>query len=101
MLIEDGVDDDGEPEFVAITGPRNVERFGSFASVDFRVSRTWKLQRGTFMAFFEVSNLTNRENECCRDYDFDEDEVTGEDVFDSDVDYWMPLLPAIGVLWEF
>jgi outer membrane receptor protein involved in Fe transport len=100
-LIEDGVDDEGEPEFVAIIGPRNVERLGSFASVDFRVSRTWKLRRGSFMAFLEISNLTNRNNVCCRDFDFDEDETTGEDVFEADVDYWMPLLPAIGVLWEF
>ncbi|MDH3351224.1 MAG: TonB-dependent receptor [Gammaproteobacteria bacterium] len=100
-LVEDGVDDEGEPEFVAIIGPRNVERLGSFASVDFRVSRKWKLRRGSFMAFFEVSNLANRKNVCCRDWDFDEDEVTGEDVFEGDVDYWMPLLPAFGVLWEF
>ena len=100
-LVEDGVDDEGEPVFVAIPGSRNADRFGTFASVDFRISRKWKLQRGSFMAFFEVSNLFNRQNECCRDFDFDEDEDTGEDVFDSDVDYWMPLLPAIGVLWEF
>ena len=100
-LVEDGVDDEGEPAFVAIPGPRNAERFGTFASVDFRISRKWKLQRGSFMAFFEVSNMFNRDNECCRDFDFDEDEDTGEDVFDSDIDYWMPFLPAIGVLWEF
>lgn len=100
-LVEDGVDDEGEPVFVAVPGRRNAERFGTFASVDFRISRTWKLQRGSLMAFFEVSNLFNRQNECCRDFDFDEDEETGEVVFDSDVDYWMPLLPAIGVLWEF
>ena len=101
VLAEDGVDDEGEPVFVAIPGPRNAERLGSFASVDFRISRRWKLQRGSFMAFFEVSNMFNRDNVCCRDFDFDEDEDTGEDVFEADVDYWMPFLPAIGVLWEF
>ncbi len=100
-LVEDGVDDEGEPVFVAIPGPRNAERLGSFASVDFRISRTWKLDRGSFMAFFEVSNMFNRDNECCRDFDFDEDEETGEDVFESDLDYWLGILPAIGVLWEF
>jgi hypothetical protein len=26
---------------------------------------------------------------------------TPEDVFERGIDYWMPLLPAIGVLWEF
>jgi len=101
VLVEDGVDDEGEPEFVAITGPRNAEQLGTFASLDFRISRKWKLQRGTFMAFFEISNLTNRSNECCIDWDFEEDEDTGEDVFERGLDYWMPILPAIGVLWEF
>ena len=101
FLVEDGVDDEGEIEYVAMPGPRNAERHSTFASLDFRVSRTWKLQRGSFMAFLEVSNLTNRSNECCLDYDFEEDEDTGEDVFERGVDYWMPLLPAIGILWEF
>jgi hypothetical protein len=100
-LIEDGVDEDGEPVFIAVTGPRNAEQLGTFASVDFRISRTWQLKRGSFMAFVEVSNLFNRSNECCLDWDFEEDEDTGEDVFERGVDYWMPLLPAVGVLWQF
>lgn len=101
FYVEDGVDDEGEIEYVAIPGPRNVDRHPTFASIDFRVSRTWKLQRGSFMAFFEVSNITNRRNQCCRDFDIEEDEATGEEFFESDVDYWMSVLPAIGVLWEF
>ena len=100
-LIEDGVDDEDEPLFVAVIGPRNVERLRSFGSLDLRISRNWKLKRGSFSAFFEVTNLTNRSNECCLDWDLEEDEVTGEDVFERGRDYWMPLLPAIGVLWEF
>ena len=99
--VQSGLDEDWEPEFVAIPGPRNAERFPTFATLDFRISRTWQLRRSSFMAFLEVSNLTNRENECCRDFDIEEDDVTGEEFFESDVDYWMPLLPAIGVLWEF
>lgn len=100
-LIEDGVDEDGEPEFVAIPGPRNESQLGSFASLDFRVSRKWRLERGSFMAFLEISNLTNRRNMCCLDWDLEEDEETGEDVFERGLDYWLPLMPAIGVLWEF
>lgn len=100
-LVEDGVDDEGEIEYVAVPGSRNAERHSTFASLDFRISRKWKLQRGSLMAFFEVSNLTNRSNACCLDFDFEEDEDTGEDVFERGVDYWIPLLPAIGVLWEF
>jgi len=100
-LIEDGVDEEGEPVFVAVTGSRNVEQLHSFGSLDFRISRKWKLQRGSFMAFLEITNLTNRSNECCLDYDLEEDELTGEDVFERGIDYWLPLMPAIGVLWEF
>jgi hypothetical protein len=102
-LIEDGVDDEGEPAYVAIIGPRNVSRLHSFASIDFRVSRKWKLQHGSFMAFLEISNLTNRRNECCLDWDFEEDDLTGEPIFELERgrEFWMPMLPAFGVLWEF
>ena len=100
-LVEMGVDEEGEIQYLAVPGPRNAGRHPGFASLDFRVSRTWKLKRGSFMAFLEVSNLTNRQNQCCLDWDLEEDEDTGEAVFERGVDYWMPLLPAIGVLWEF
>jgi hypothetical protein len=102
-LVEDGVDDEGEIEYVAIIGPRNVERLRAFASLDFRVSRRWKLQHGSFMAFLEISNMGNRSNECCLDWDLleDEDENAGEIGLERGLDYWMPVLPAIGVLWEF
>ena len=100
-LVQDGVDEEGEPEFIAVPGPRNVLRHATFASLDFRVSRTWKLQRGSFMAFLEVSNLTNRQNECCFDWDLEDDEASGEEFLDKSLDHWLPLLPAIGVLWEF
>jgi len=101
MLTEDGVDDNGDPIFVAVPGPRNEGRHPTFASLDFRISRRWRLSRGSLLAFFEVVNATNRRNECCLDYDLEEDEATGELVFERGVDYWLPLLPAVGVLWEF
>ena len=101
LRSQDKLDEDGDPEFVAILGPRNVQRHASFFSLDFRVSRTWKLERGSLMAFLEVANLTNRRNECCFDFDIEEDEETGEEFFEQSFDYWLPLMPAIGILWEF
>ena len=100
-LIDDGFDEDGEPQFIAVPGVRNELRHGSFASLDFRISRKWKLRRGSLTGFLEISNVTARRNECCLDFDFDEDEDTGEDVFDRGVDQWLGLLPAVGILWEF
>lgn len=101
MLVEDGIDASGDPVFVVIPGQRNELRHQVFVSLDFRISRKFKLRRGSLMAFLEISNLTDRSNECCLDWDFEEDEITGEDVFERGVDYWLPLLPSIGVLWEF
>ena len=100
-LVQDGVDEEGEPEFIAVPGARNALRHETFASLDFRIARKWKLKRGSFMAFLEVTNLTNRRNVCCFDWDIEEDEATGEEVLENSLDYWLPLMPAVGILWEF
>jgi hypothetical protein len=80
----------------AVPGPRNAEQYGTFASLDLRLSRKFQVRKGTLLAFVEISNATNRRNICCTDWDIDDD-----DQLESSDDYWMPLLPAIGVLWEF
>lgn len=85
---------------VAIPGPRNELRYDWFAAVDARVSRRFDVRRGSLLAFIEISNLFDRRNECCIDWDIGET-GTGIEYLDSSQDYWMPLLPAIGVLWEF
>lgn len=99
-LLEDGVDEDGEPINVAVPGPRNELHHPTFASVDVRLSRRFKVRRGSLLAFIEISNLFNRRNVCCVDWDLDEDAL-GNDALEYSLDYWMPLLPAVGVLWEF
>ncbi len=101
QYVQVGVDSDGEPEFAAVPGERNELRLETFASLDFRISRRWKLNRGSLLAFLEISNVTNRRNQCCYDYDLEEDEDTGEVSFESSLDYWLPLMPAVGILWEF
>ncbi len=90
-LTEDGI---------AVPGPRNASQHGTYASLDMRLSRRFDLRRGSLLAFVEVSNILNRRNECCLDWDLEEN-MAGEDILERDQDYWMPLLPAIGVLWEF
>jgi hypothetical protein len=99
-LVADGVDDDGEPQFKAVPGARNAEQYPTFTSLDLRLSRRFDVKRGTLLAFIEVSNVLNRDNVCCRDWDLEEDD-DGNEFLDYSHDYWMPLLPAIGVLWEF
>ena len=94
-LFELGFDDDGETIYEAVPGPRNAARLPSFASVDIRLSRRFDVRRGSLLAFIELSNTLNRRNVCCIDWDIDDGGL------ESSEDYWMPLLPAIGILWEF
>ena len=95
QLVEVGVDADGEPIYEATPGPRNEERLPTFSSVDARLSRKFNVHRGSLLAFVEVSNPFNRRNVCCIDWDLDDAGL------ERGLDYWTPLLPAIGVLWEF
>jgi hypothetical protein len=83
-----------------VPGPRNEFRYPTFASLDVRLSRKFDVRRGSLTAFVEISNLLNRRNVCCIDWDLAED-AQGNEVLENSLDYWMPLLPAIGVLWEF
>ena len=89
-----------DEEGVAVPGPRNALQLPTFASLDVRLSRKFRVPRGSLLVFVEISNALNRRNVCCVDWDVDEDD-NGELVLEQSLDYWMPLLPAIGVLWEF
>jgi len=93
-------DEEDEYEYFPIPGPRNGEQLGTFAQLDFRVSREFLVRYGRLSAFFEVTNATNRKNECCIDYDIDEDDE-GNVFLDRSVEHWLPIIPAIGLLWEF
>jgi hypothetical protein len=100
LALEEFIGSGGETEFIAVPGPRNAERLSNFASLDARIGRTFDVGRGTIMVFFEVSNLLDRNNICCFDYDIETDE-NGEEFLEYSPDYWLPLLPAFGFLWEF
>ena len=65
-----------------------------------RLSRRFRGPRGSLLVFVEISNALNRKNPRCVDWDVDEDD-NEEPFLEQSLDYWMPLLPAIGVFWEF
>ncbi|MDX1403358.1 MAG: TonB-dependent receptor [Woeseiaceae bacterium] len=90
----------GEIQQVAVPGPRNAERISNFSSLDARVARKFDVGRGTITLFAEVSNLLDKQNICCFDYDLETDD-NGDEVLELSTDTWLPLLPAVGFLWEF
>ncbi len=100
ILEQTGLDSDGAPAYRAVPGPRNADRLPTYSSLDLRVSRRFNVRRGTLLAFVEVSNALNRRNVCCIDWDIT-DGPGDSLVLENSRDYWMPLLPAIGILWEF
>jgi outer membrane receptor protein involved in Fe transport len=91
-------DEEGELELVY--GPRNAENLGSFANVDLRIAHTWQLPKSRLTAFFEINNMFDHRNECCVDYDVEEED---EDplILERSVNHWLGASPAIGILWEF
>ncbi|MGB5347618.1 MAG: TonB-dependent receptor, partial [Woeseia sp.] len=90
--------DPADPELVFTE--RNRENFRAFATLDLRIAYRSPLRIGELTAFFELSNASNRRNACCVDFSLD-DEPGPQAVLTLRDEYWFPLLPAIGVLWEF
>ena len=79
---------------------RNSVRFGSYNSLDLRVTRVFALNRGVLDVFAEVTNATSKANACCVQYEPRVDK-NGSVHYGSDVDSWLPLVPSVGVLWRY
>jgi hypothetical protein len=80
--------------------PRNSERFSAFATIDFRVGYRAPVRVGELNFFFELSNAANRRNACCVDFELSDEGSVAPELVQRD-EYWFPILPAIGLLWEF
>lgn len=83
-----------------VIGPRNAARYGAFNSLDFRVTRTFRLPRGQLDVFLEATNLLAEANPCCTEYSLVEN-AAGAPLLNRSIDHWLPLVPAAGVLWRY
>ena len=82
-----------------VLGRRNSLRFGYYGSLDARVSRDFTLSHGELNVFAEVTNLLDRNNECCVDWSYADQ--GGAVVLEKDYRHWLPIVPNVGVLWRF
>ncbi len=93
--------DDGSAASDLVLGARNGDRLPSYLRLDARASRSFATDHGEVALYFDVVNLSNRENACCRQ---DFAVVTGADgqpELSFDESHWVPIVPSFGVSWTF
>ena len=91
---------DGTYEVQGYAGPRNAGRLGSYARVDLRANRDVILANSKLSFYLEVTNLLDRQNECCVE-DYHVEPGRPAPVLVIEKGYWLPILPSFGVQWEF
>jgi len=83
-----------------VLGRRNSERFPVRATLDLRAEYRRPLAVGSLAVTFEVANAINEGNTCCQQL-VPEDDGTGGTTFTTKDSDWLPVVPSIGILWEF
>ncbi|MBX3702652.1 MAG: TonB-dependent receptor [Steroidobacteraceae bacterium] len=84
----------------ASLGERNAARFPSRIGVDLRAEYRRPLAAGRLAVTIEVTNALNVGNSCCQQLVPTSDGADGV-VFASRRSDWLPVVPSVGVLWEF
>jgi hypothetical protein len=89
-----------EPLPLAAAGARNAERLDAYFALDTRIARHFRFGDGdSLTVFLEVTNLTDRVNQCCVEYEINDD--IGELQLEvQPVDY-LRILPSLGLVWRF
>ena len=90
-----------DPFPLATAEKRNASNVSDYARLDLRIARRFELESaGELTAFLEVTNLTQRNNDCCVEYQLEDEEI--DNVFlDVEPRGSLPLVPSVGVLWKF
>ncbi len=83
-----------------VYGPRNAARMPAYHRFDLRVNRYFDAGKGRLAVFLEMINLYNHTNVRTYEYDLDV-QPNGQFVSTRNVEKWLPLLPSIGISWEF
>ena len=74
--------------------------YPAYHRLDIRINRHFYTSRGKVTVFLHVINAYNHEN--VNNYDYSILKDTAEDFrFEIDTETWFPILPFVGVSWEF
>jgi len=92
---------DGSYDVQGTTGPRNAARLDSYLRLDLRVNRDVILESSKLSFYLEVTNLLDRDNECCVERYELIPLPGGAPALDIEKGYWLPRMPSLGFQWEF
>ncbi|HEU0225560.1 MAG TPA: TonB-dependent receptor [Steroidobacteraceae bacterium] len=81
-------------------GARNAARFPTRVGLDLRAEYRRPLAVGRLAVTIEVTNALNLGNACCQELMSSPGDAGGV-IFASKRSDWLPVVPSIGVLWEF
>jgi hypothetical protein len=98
--VESVSNPDGSTSLVATTSDRNAYRYSPFHTLDVRASRQFDVRIGELTGFIEITNLYNQENPCCTKYRLVPD-ADGNPVLSAKQGNWLPIVPSLGVVWQF
>jgi outer membrane cobalamin receptor len=78
----------------------NTQRLETYLDIDARIARRFQFAGAdSLTVFFEISNALNRRNTCCIEYELDDE--SEEPVFLTESIRSLPLLPSLGIIWQF
>lgn len=91
-----------DPEALVTTGVRNAERLGDYLRIDGRIARRFDYDGGSNLTvFLELNNILSRGNDCCVEYQLEDEEIPGVVFLDLQTLESLPLVPSLGVIWRF
>ncbi len=79
-----------------VVGPRNSNRWSDYFTLDLRGSWTWTFASGDLSAVLDLTNATNRGNECCVVL-----EMEDASQLEAEVDHWLPAIINIGFTYRW
>jgi outer membrane receptor protein involved in Fe transport len=91
-----------EPMPLIETGGRNAQRLSGYRTLDARVARRFPMESaGVLTVFLEVNNLLNWTNDCCVEYEVDDEDAEEGPVLDLQKLHYLPTVPTLGFTWRF
>jgi outer membrane receptor protein involved in Fe transport len=75
---------------------RNSRQWSDYITLDLRGSWTWNFASGDLSAVVDLTNATNRRNQCCVVFELDDSSALG-----TKVDNWLPALINIGFTYRW